>query len=147
MVVRFKGSVSLIQFIQLRGRARKEGANFYLIVTDEEQKNAIEIEKQENILGSILSNASEFSAEARDILDRMEVSEIEQYGSFEAITENNFEYCSESVSFYIPGYSFDINGMDVINCITEAFRDIIHVELKKRQLYPGKYNCCLINKI
>ena len=54
LVIRYTGVTTLIQFIQSRGRARKDGSRFVVLVTEEEIQRSIDVEEEENILEMIL---------------------------------------------------------------------------------------------
>ena len=54
LVIRFDGAGSLIPFIQSRGRARKEGSRFIVIMQEAEKKQADKIRNQEFIMNLVL---------------------------------------------------------------------------------------------
>ena len=56
LVVRFSGLNTLTQFIQSRGRARKDGSRFVLLVSDEDIAESKRIEEEEKIMDMILSS-------------------------------------------------------------------------------------------
>ena len=56
LVVRYSGVNTLTQFIQSRGRARKDGSRFVLLVTDEDIAESKRIEEEEKIMDMILSS-------------------------------------------------------------------------------------------
>jgi hypothetical protein len=55
LVIRYTGVNSLIQFIQSRGRARREGSRFLILVTPDEHEEAKKLESQERIMDHVLS--------------------------------------------------------------------------------------------
>ena len=59
LVIRYNGVSTLIQFIQSRGRARKDGSRFIVIVTEEELKRTKDIQEEEKIMDLILEDHSQ----------------------------------------------------------------------------------------
>ena len=71
LVIRFGGSVNLIQFIQSRGRARKPGSRYVLLLSDKEKQRIETIDMQEKVMSAILRNHEQnhdvFDNECREI--------------------------------------------------------------------------------
>ena len=55
LVIRYSGVNTLIQFIQSRGRARREGSRYVIIVTPDEHHRAINLDSQERMMDYVLS--------------------------------------------------------------------------------------------
>ena len=55
LVIRYSGVNTLIQFIQSRGRARREGSRYVIIVTPDEHHQAINLDSQERMMDYVLS--------------------------------------------------------------------------------------------
>jgi hypothetical protein len=55
LVIRYTGVNSLIQFIQSRGRARRAGSRYVIIVTREEHDQAVALASQEKIMDFVLT--------------------------------------------------------------------------------------------
>lgn len=58
LVIRYYGSSSLIQFIQSRGRARKDLSHLITILSREHQHRVAELEAQERIMDSVIQYAT-----------------------------------------------------------------------------------------
>ena len=73
LVIRYSGVVTLIQFIQSRGRARKASSRFVVCVHEEKSKDAQNMELQEKNMDFVLSEHNEkenvFSQKSQDLYD------------------------------------------------------------------------------
>ena len=76
LVVCFSGIKSLIQFIQIRGRARKENSQFIVFQTEEENQKNNKIHAKEEMLSTVLKLNQQaycyFSDLTRDIIKKIE---------------------------------------------------------------------------
>ena len=65
LVIAFMGSRSLIKFIQMRGRARKQGSAFVIFETEEERLAKQNVENQEIVMRSVLKRYQQFNFSER----------------------------------------------------------------------------------
>ena len=153
LVVRFKGGTSLIQFIQSRGRARKEGSTIHMIVTTEEKARVTQIENQERIMDSVLSQFGRPSAEAGELMRRLEearrctgddddedapVDDDDDPAEPPIIGRGRMQssWSPNALCFCVlgdPGAS----QQDVIDRVIEAFRDITSTEIDRAHFVGG----------
>ncbi|XP_065649345.1 uncharacterized protein LOC105846402 isoform X2 [Hydra vulgaris] len=112
VVISFTSIKSLIQFIQVRGRARKHGSKFYSFQTMHESKITSKIRKQEEILKYVLRTYSDshclFSNLSKEIIKKIHNQFINN-SSNTKVNFDNKDQGSFSFLIYVETKNIDIS--------------------------------------
>ena len=100
LVIRYSGVSTLIQFIQSRGRARKDGSRFIVLVTPEELQRTKDIQEEEKIMDLILEDHSQ----KNDLPSEKTKDLIRKISSDNSIEDLDFQISKQKYS-YLPEHS------------------------------------------
>ena len=108
LVVRYSGVNTLIQFIQSRGRARKEGSRFAVLVTKEEENKSKEIEEEEKLMDLLFKGHNKTanlpSDKTTSVIKRIEKDDMEELTNEPKLKKAKFAHLPNhsTIEFYVP---------------------------------------------
>ena len=142
LVIRYNGVSTLIQFIQSRGRARKKGSKFIVIVTEEELKRSQEIQEEEKIMDLILETHSQDnelpSKTTRQIIKKISCDNKSTEDLDFQINKQKYSYLPEHsiVEVFVEGAKN--TNEEALRDEIDAIFDSVSLKLTRIEVYDKK---------